>query len=78
MCKYCQGDKIKYSNNQQGIILHYMKINGNKLLINNNTSFNIQKDFIINYCPMCGRKLKEGTKRWQKMNLSFYKIYKKN
>ena len=59
MCKYCEnGDSIYYDDLDVYII-------GNELNIDLN--MNIEDVYIdneyeieINYCPMCGRKLKEG------------------
>ena len=57
MCEYCEkGKKIEEQENDNihlEIYYKHLRIMG-KIF-----SFNFGRDIIINYCPMCGRKLEE-------------------
>lgn len=56
MCRYCDlvsGDAIDIGDNKNQTL--YIERH------NNNFSISTENDEVdINYCPMCGRKLKEG------------------
>ncbi len=55
MCKYCEKEKRIEENEKDNI---YFQIYGKHLrVIGNLFNFNFGRDILINYCPMCGRKL---------------------
>lgn len=56
MCKYCEkGKKIQELGEDDNI---FLQIWGKHLrVIGKLYSFHFGRDVIINYCPMCGRKL---------------------
>lgn len=57
MCKYCEKEKRIEEQKNDNI---YFKIYGKHLqVIGKVYSLSIGRDVIINYCPMCGRKLGE-------------------
>ena len=63
MCEYCEKEKVLKSSNFCGaakmqIIGEFLEVQGDSHKIK---WFNriYQPSFMINYCPMCGRKLEE-------------------
>lgn len=62
MCKYCDlvsGDEIDIGDNQNQTL--YIERHNNNFSIVTHLYNNEEEDEIsINFCPMCGRKLKEG------------------
>ena len=55
MCEYCEKEKHIEELNSDNI---YLEIYGKHLrIIGKIYSINFGRDMLINYCPMCGRKL---------------------
>ena len=57
MCEYCKDDTsiIVAENCQDGNLVVYVDFN--ELVVDNGESYYSRKE--INFCPMCGRNLKE-------------------
>lgn len=69
MCEYCKEDKRskrKFIMNSPILsirIIHANELNAFEILSVNRANEIVKSYQIINYCPMCGRKLREEDKR---------------
>lgn len=63
-CKYCQGGPIYSSDSdeleKEYLYLHIKNDNLNLFYENADPYESLYKKFEINYCPMCGRKLRKN------------------
>jgi hypothetical protein len=61
MCKYCEGEK-KIKDNYWKMDLEIYQCKGEYFMGGDMEVYggNIDTDYSINYCPMCGRKLNES------------------
>lgn len=57
LCNYCE--KEKRIEEYKGDNVHFEIYGKHLRVIGKMFSFNFGRDFLINYCPMCGRKLGE-------------------
>ena len=74
MCKYCEG--IEKLINNYPVDSSYIKIKDNEIKFINSFG-NILNTKVINYCPMCGRKLDSQeikTIKWIECDDSFVRI----
>lgn len=63
MCEYCEGDKFILEDRYErgAASFKWMSLHSNGLLVFNTDGNEYERgEVYINYCPMCGRKLKEA------------------
>jgi len=65
MCEYCEGKKLIFDGDRGDEGVYKIDISGNELLISSSADAGwinfSDEEFPINYCPMCGRSLKNET-----------------
>jgi len=82
-CKYCSQkiDEISnliYGNFRDDEFLVYMSDNTIVLLESDDSGASVLGDFIINYCPVCGRRLYSKVKQYYNNNINNGEILKLN
>jgi hypothetical protein len=55
MCKFCEGDCTVGTSVEISIVGEWLRVRNYRAILN----IDEQRNFLILYCPMCGKKLKQ-------------------